>query len=411
MKNRLHLIYISVLLTVCTALLNGCGQQLQQNHGESNGETYIQQGDTVYRGGMQRGKPHGFGILTVGDSLIYAGEWQHGKREGKGFSRDSMGRKVVGKWNADTLVSGRRDDGVKVYQGGFNKKMEATGHGIEENAEGDYYEGHWTHDQRDGQGFALEGRRHIEVGEWRANRHLGQRVKYSSERIYGIDISKYQHVIGKRTYPIDWKKLRIIHLGDASKKTINGKVDYPISFIYIKSTEGSTLLNPFYHADYRAARAHGYHVGTYHFFSIHSSAEQQARHFLKHSKIVKGDFPPVLDVEPSHEQIKKMGGAEVMFARIRTWLKIVEQQTGIRPVLYISQIFVNKYLPLAPDIKQNYDIWIARYGEYKPDVRLLYWQLGQDGRVSGIRGYVDINVFNGYRDAYDEFLENYEIKK
>lgn len=87
-------------------------------------------------------------------------------------------------------------------------------------------------------------------------------------------------------------------------------------------------------------------------------------------------------------------------------MQIVEKRIGVKPILYISQIFVNRYLPLAPDIKKNYNVWIARYGEYKPDVRLVYWQLSQDGRVNGIRGYVDINVFNGYQDVFNDFIKS-----
>ena len=57
----------------------------------------------------------------------------------------------------------------------------------------------------------------------------------------------------------------------------------------------------------------------------------------------------------------------------------------------------------AADIKQKYNVWIARYGQYRPDVRLLYWQLCPDGKVSGITGDVDINVFNGYKKQFEEF--------
>jgi lysozyme len=34
----------------------------------------------------------------------------------------------------------------------------------------------------------------------------------------------------------------------------------------------------------------------------------------------------------------------------------------------------------------------------------VYWQLCPDGRVSGINGDVDINVFNGYQAQFDEFV-------
>jgi lysozyme len=73
-------------------------------------------------------------------------------------------------------------------------------------------------------------------------------------------------------------------------------------------------------------------------------------------------------------------------------------------------VFVNVYLSQAPDIKRDYRVWIARYGEYKPDVRLAFWQLCPDGRVAGIHPAVDINVFNGYQTQFEEFLDSETIK-
>ena len=190
----------------------------------------------------------------------------------------------------------------------------------------------------------------------------------------------------------------------------SGAVDYPVSFCYIKSTEGTTIRNRYFRADYTAARRRGIKTGAYHFFSTRTPAYRQARFFIANSKFSKGDLPPVLDVEPTHAMIKKMGGPDALFRAVRTWLRIVGQHTGTRPVLYISQTFVNRYLPSAPDLKRDYNIWIARYGEYKPDVHLVYWQLCPDGRVSGIRPEVDINVFNGYRSEYEDFLQRECIK-
>jgi lysozyme len=118
----------------------------------------------------------------------------------------------------------------------------------------------------------------------------------------------------------------------------------------------------------------------------------------------------VLDIEPTDRQISGMGGSKAMWNHIRTWLQAVERRCGVKPILYVNQRFVNKYLPDAPDIKRDYKIWIARYGEYKPDIKLVVWQLSPDGRVNGITGDVDINVFNGYRTQFDEFLTKECIK-
>lgn len=295
-------------------------------------------------------------------------------------------------------------DSTTQYYGEVDSLCRPHGEGYSFDNKGAYYAGSWKHGKRDGFGFAVAPKKTMKVGEWKMGVFKGERMVYSSDRIYGIDVSKYQHVIGKKKYKIDWKRLRITHLGNISKKRISGNVSYPISFVYVKSTEGSSLLNPYYRTDYLSARACGFKVGSYHFFSTRSAAALQARQFLKHTIVRKGDFPPVLDVEPTREQIQKMGGINILFARVRTWLRFVERETGVKPILYISQSFVNRYLNFAPDLKHNYLIWIARYGEYKPDIRLIYWQLCPDGSVSGIHGHVDINVFNGYKEAYSQFV-------
>ena len=219
-------------------------------------------------------------------------------------------------------------------------------------------------------------------------------MKYTSERIYGIDIARYQHGKGRHKSPILWDKLSISFLGKKNHKNVHGKANYPISFIFIKSTEGVTVTNKFYADDYAKARKHGIPIGAYHFFSLKTSGAAQAKHFIKHTKFQKGDLPPVLDVEPSDHLISQTGGEEKMFRNVRAWLQAVEKAWGVKPILYVSQRFVKKYLP--DDLKRDYDVWIARYSEYRPDVTLVYWQLCQDGRVKGIQGPVDINVFNGF---------------
>lgn len=363
----------------------------------------------VYRGQMQQGQREGLGVLQKGDSVVYSGQWHRGMRHGQGWVTDSLGRRIQGVWDHDTLVRGVRYDATGVYRGEFSRRLMASGHGSYHDRMGTHYEGQWKNDRRMGFGFSSQNR-YFRIGEWKNDVYKGERLNYTSERIYGIDLSKHQHIKGKRRYGIDWAQLRITHLGSLSKKNVSGHVDYKVSFIFIKSTEGTTILNPFYLTDYRAARAHGYPVGTYHFFSHRTSGADQAEAFLKHSKFQTGDLPPVLDLEPLPVQVAQMGGAVAMWRRVRNWLQIVEKRTGMRPILYISQTFVNRYLDAAPDIKHDYPVWIARYGEYKPDVKLWVWQLAPDGRVRGIHGEVDINVFNGYNDEFKQWLNTVRKK-
>lgn len=302
------------------------------------------------------------------------------------------------------LPTDMRRDSIGLYQGEMDSIGMPHGYGKLKGHAMDYYEGEWEHGMRHGFGMALTPHKRMRIGEWKGNNYLGERITYTNERIYGIDISRHQHEKGRKRFKINWNNLVITHLGHISKKTIDGSVNYPISFIYIKSTEGTSIFNKYFYADYRAAKQHGYKVGTYHFFSTRTPGAKQAYFFLKKAKYQRGDFPPVLDIEPTQKQIAQMGGTKAMFAHIRKWLNMVEQAWGVKPILYVSQTFVNRYLPSAPDLMKKYNVWIARYGEYKPDVNLIYWQLCPDGRVKGIQTAVDINVFNGFEPEWQNFL-------
>ncbi|MBR2236171.1 MAG: glycosyl hydrolase family 25 [Prevotella sp.] len=356
---------------------------------------YAQRGDSTMAVYLPQGR------MTLHNTLLHA--------QGKALVRDAQGRLVIGRFQADTLVSGVRIDSVGFYAGMMNRRGEAWGHGFYRGADGSYYEGRWTHDQRNGFGLSI-GPGYLRVGAWLRDQFRGERMSYHSDRIYGIDISRYQHERGRRTFPIHWNALRIWNLGRRiSQERVADTLNYPVSFVYIKSTEGVTIENKYYDADDFAVRSQGLPVGAYHFFSTTTSADDQARHFINNTRFCRGDLPPMLDVEPSDAKIEQMGGPLVLFDAMRRWLQLVEQKVGVKPLIYVNQRFVNTYLHLAPDLKQSYRFWIARYGEYKPDVHLDIWQLAGDGHVTGITPEVDINVFNGYQGQWDDFLRKATI--
>jgi len=357
---------------------------------------YAQQGDSSMAVYLPKGR------LTIGCSI--------GRHTGKVLVKDRSGRLIIGRIGNDTLVSGVRIDSLGFYAGQMNRRGEAFGHGFYRSADGTYYEGYWMHDQRDGFGLSI-GPGHLKVGAWLRDQFRGEHMSYHSQRIYGIDISRYQHEKGRRRFPIRWNRLRIWNLGRriSQNQVLDDKVDYPVSFVYIKSTEGVTIENRYYQQDDIAVRKLGLPVGAYHFLSTRTPADEQADHFLSFTRFSSGDLPPMLDIEPSDKQIEDMGGPLILFDAIRTWLQIVESKTNCRPLLYVNQRFVNTYLHLAPDLKDNYHFWIARYGEYKPDIHLDIWQLSGDGHVHGIVPECDLNVFNGYQGQWDEFLRRQTI--
>ncbi len=368
----------------------------------------LQRGDTLFYGQMAGGLPQGEGVMRYPDGSIYSGGWDGGLRQGYGELADSAGRRFSGRWRADTLRRGRCHDGAGYYRGTFNGRLQPDGEGEYRRADGGVYSGGWTDGLRDGFGFSVAPREVVKCGVWRKGNFRGEQMLFHSERVYGIDISKYQHVHRGHVYGIDWQDLRITHLGHIGRKKVRGTVDYPVSFVYVKCTEGLTVTNPYYVRDVRDARKHGYPVGAYHFFSTRP-AGQQAAFFLKQAGLRRGDLPPVLDMELSDRKIAAMGGRDVLFGEMLVWLRLVEEKCGTTPVLYVNQDFVNRHLPFAPDELKEYPVWVARYGEYKPYVHLLYWQLSPDGTVKGIRGHVDIDVFNGTEEQFRRYLRTQAV--
>mgnify|MGYP002524227310 FL=1 len=339
----------------------------------------------------------------MADSALYEGEAlqtaKELKREGYGMLTRKDGTTLRGMWHADTIGEGELTTDEGLYVGQLDSLMRPKGQGRFYGKDGAYYEGEWKAGKRSGHGFSVNGRQIVHCGSWKNNHFQGERMIYTADRIYGIDLSRHQHEKGKRKYGIDWSNLRITSLGGGSRR-VQGKVDYPVSFAYIKATEGKTVFNKYYPSDLRQARKHGVAVGSYHFFSTRKSGAQQAAYFLKMAWIAPTDLPPVLDLEPSDKQIRDMGGDAALFRQVMAWLRIVEQRHGKKPILYVGQLFVNNHLKHAPAALRNYDVWIARYGEFKPYVRLLHWQLTPYGRVRGIHGEVDVNVFNGSKEEF-----------
>lgn len=351
------------------------------------------------------GKRHGAGTQHYTDGARYDGEWRNDRREGYGSFEAADGTRYEGRWHADTLAKGTRRDTTSLYEGQFDRRLQRNGKGTyRQRRLLTFYDGEWQNDRRHGFGLYVAPHQTVNCGIWQNDRFRGERMAYTADRVYGIDISRYQHEIGKKKYGIDWKRLRVAYLGPHG-----GHVNFPVSYIYIKATQGTTIRSRYYATDARQARAHGFPVGAYHFFST-KSGQAQARFFLQNAAPAKGDLPPMLDLEPTEKQIAEMGGRAALFREVLTWLRLVEARCGVKPLLYVGQLFVNQHLAHAPEALRNYPVWVARYGEYRPYIRLHFWQLTPYGRIAGIRGEVDINVFNGTKAHFHEWRTQHAVK-
>ena len=192
--------------------------------------------------------------------------------------------------------------------------------------------------------------------------------------IHGIDISHHQG-------HIDWDKLKDEGLIDK----------FPVRFIMIKATEGATQTDENFEENFYQAREYGFTRGAYHFYSVHSPAEWQATHFINQVKLENGDLPPVLDVE--HKPNNQTD--EEFKASVLTWLNMVENHYKVKPIIYTYYKFKLKYL--NDSVFDQYPYWIAHYYvdsvEYKG--RWKFWQHTDVGKLPGIKGNVDFNIYNG----------------
>lgn len=191
--------------------------------------------------------------------------------------------------------------------------------------------------------------------------------------IHGIDISHYQG-------DINWNLLR------------NSQIEgYPLRFIMIKSTEGSSRTDSKFKDNFHQAREYGFIRGAYHFWSNKSSARDQAYFFLKQVHLEEGDLPPVLDVEHKPQD----RSTEDFQRDILTWLHIVEDKYHVKPIIYTYYKFKENYLNTP--VFDDYPYWIAHYYVDKVEYKgaWKFWQHTDVGQLPGINGYVDFNIFNG----------------
>lgn len=213
---------------------------------------------------------------------------------------------------------------------------------------------------------------------WRA---LYGDAKYpEGYEIHGIDISHYQ---GK----IDWDLLRNAMITRC-----------PLRFVIVKSTEGADHVDENFRENFHFARETGFLRGAYHFWSNKTPAKKQARFFIEQVHLEEGDLPPILDVEhkPQDKTIAELQ------EQILEWLQIMEQHYHTKPIIYTYYRFKQQFLD--DERFDRYPYWIAHYyvDRMEYDGPWKFWQHTDAGRLPGIRGNVDLDIYNG---SYYDLLQ------
>lgn len=182
---------------------------------------------------------------------------------------------------------------------------------------------------------------------------------------YGIDVSRYQK-------EIDWEEV---------------SRDSRVTFVYLKATESTGLVDRTYARNLRGARQAGLPVGVYHFFSPTTPSHLQLANFLGTVDPRTQDLIPIVDVELAPRRKSQVAP---FLRRLRAFVDGVEKHFGCKPMIYTSQNF---YITYLAGKFLDCPFMFARYAEDIPevpdDVRFLVWQFTASGSIRGIEGDVD----------------------
>ena len=176
-----------------------------------------------------------------------------------------------------------------------------------------------------------------------------------------------------------------------------------ISFIFIKATEGGDFKDPQFNENYKNAKKCGFPVGAYHFYRFCKTGNEQADNFIAAVQKGQSELPPVVDLEfGGNCQTDKTKNQ--IIREIQDYILKIKDYYHQQPIIYVTSEFYDIYIA---DYFKDCPVWIRDiYNNPKlPDNRKwMFWQFANKGHLSGIDGYVDLNVFNGDSIAFGKLL-------
>ena len=203
-------------------------------------------------------------------------------------------------------------------------------------------------------------------------------VAYFMESSHGRINSKYKEGIDVSHYQgsIDWDQV------------VDGT---PISYAYLKATEGATLVDKTYARNLSEARRVGLSVGSYHFYRPNVDWREQFNNMTSVVKKEEQDLVPIIDIEH-----RGSVSSQAFISDLRAFIEKVTVYYGKKPLLYTYHNFYNRYLVGE---FTDYHFMIARYRNDSPTLNdgkdYIMWQYTATGSIPGIRGNVDRSKLMG----------------
>jgi lysozyme len=181
---------------------------------------------------------------------------------------------------------------------------------------------------------------------------------------------------------------------------INKVIASGVQYVYLKAWENT--IDSSFKSRWESMRNHKVIRGAYDFFHPGKDPIKQADGFLSTmDSLLPDDLPCALDWE-----VTDGASNATQHANALKWLEYIEAKTRKTPVIYTSSAFTT-----LDSRFDRFSIWIANYGVTCPHLpvgrtRWDFWQSkGDSGRVPGMRGACDMDVFNGDLDALKAFVK------
>ncbi len=204
---------------------------------------------------------------------------------------------------------------------------------------------------------------------------------------------------------VDRSKYPIVGIDISSH---NGDIDFykvkndDFSFVIIKASEGEDVLDSLFTTNYNRAKANGLKVGAYHYFRKNTDGINQAKNFVEAVGWRKLDLPLVIDVE---DEINDNVSDDITMKNLNFMIDNL-QSRGFKVMIYTNGNGYKKYVKDRQFV--NVNLWLCSFK--KPDdIAHIPHQLQQyshHGRVNGINGDVDLDVFNGNEKQWEQWLSN-----
>ena len=183
----------------------------------------------------------------------------------------------------------------------------------------------------------------------------------------------------------------------------NGDVDFDsiavnYDFVILKATEGGNWTDRSFETNFMKARQAGLKVGAYHYFRFDRDGLPQAINIYNTLYNKKLDLPMVIDVEDHGNP----SGIEhsVVIGRLRQLVDFLVNH-DIRLMFYTNKLGYNRYL--ERDFSE-YPLWICSFTDPPIHAPWTLWQYTHSGKVSGVKGMADINLFNGSETDFENFI-------